>query len=122
MPNLYILSGCNGSGKTTASFTVLPQMLNCDVFINADEIARELSPLNPNKAAIEAGRLLIAKIDRLIVDKTDFAFETILAPRGYTRTIQKARSCGYQITLLFKLYIQSATTGWYSIIPCRHLS
>ena len=97
-------------------------MLNCDVFINADEIARGLSPLNPNKAAIEAGRLLIAKIDRLIVDKTDFAFETILAPRGYTRTIQKARSCGYQITLLFKLYIQSATTGWYSIIPCRHLS
>ncbi|MEA1876014.1 MAG: zeta toxin family protein [Bacteroidota bacterium] len=101
MPNLYILSGCNGSGKTTASFTVLPQMLDCDIFINADEIARGLSPLNPNKAAIEAGRLLIAKIDKLIVDKKDFAFETTLAPRGYTRTIQKARSYGYQITLLF---------------------
>jgi predicted ABC-type ATPase len=101
MPNLYVISGCNGSGKTTASFTVLPQMLDCDEFINADEIARGLSPLNPNRSAIEAGRLLIAKIDKLIEEKKDFAFETTLATRSYTRTIQKARSYGYQITLLF---------------------
>ncbi|MBT7094881.1 MAG: zeta toxin, partial [Bacteroidetes bacterium] len=79
MPNLYVISGCNGSGKTTASFTVLPQMLDCDEFINADEIARGLSPLNPNRSAIEAGRLLIAKIDKLIEEKKDFAFETTLA-------------------------------------------
>jgi predicted ABC-type ATPase len=46
MPNLYIIAGCNGAGKTTASFTVLPEMLNCDEFINADEIARGLSPFN----------------------------------------------------------------------------
>jgi predicted ABC-type ATPase len=44
MPNLYIIAGCNGAGKTTASFTVLPEMLKCDIFINADEIARGLSP------------------------------------------------------------------------------
>lgn len=76
-------------------------MLDCDEFINADEIARGLSPLNPNRSAIEAGRLLIAKIDKLIEEKKDFAFETTLATRSYTRTIQKARSYGYQITLLF---------------------
>ena len=66
MPNLYIIAGCNGAGKTTASFTVLPEMLDCDEFINADEIARGLSPLNPERAAIEAGRLMLTKIDKLI--------------------------------------------------------
>lgn len=55
MPNLYIIAGCNGAGKTTASYTVLPEMLNCKEFVNADEIARGLSPFQPDKAAIHAG-------------------------------------------------------------------
>ena len=88
MPNLYIIAGCNGAGKTTASFTVLPEMLDCDEFINADEIARGLSPLNPERAAIEAGRLMLTKIDKLISNKKDFAFETTLATKSYVNTIQ----------------------------------
>jgi predicted ABC-type ATPase len=83
LPNLYIIAGCNGAGKTTASFTVLPEMLNCDEFINADEIARGLSPLNPDKAAIEAGRLMLTKIDKLISSNSDFAFETTLSTKSY---------------------------------------
>ena len=90
MPNLYIIAGCNGAGKTTASFTVLPEMLNCDEFINADEIARGLSPLNPDRAAIDAGRLMLAKIDNLILKQKDFAFETTLATKSYARTYQKS--------------------------------
>ena len=101
MPNLYVISGCNGSGKTTASFTLLPQMLKCDEFINADEIARGLSPLNPEKAAIDAGRILIAKIEQLMQEGKDFSVETTLATKSYTRTIKKARSLGYQITLIY---------------------
>jgi predicted ABC-type ATPase len=101
MPNLYIISGCNGAGKTTASFTVLPEMLNCDEFINADEIARGLSPLNPDKAAIEAGRVMLSRIDRLITNQLDFAFETTLSTKSYTNTIKKARLMGYQVTLIF---------------------
>lgn len=101
MPNLYIIAGCNGAGKTTASFTVLPEMLNCDEFINADEIARGLSPLNPDKAAIEAGRLMLTKIDKLISKKKDFAFETTLATKSYTKTIEKAKLHGYEVTLVF---------------------
>ena len=91
MPNLYIIAGCNGAGKTTASFTVLPEMLDCDEFINADEIARGLSPLKPEKAAIEAGRLMLTKIDKLISNKKDFAFETTLATKSYVKTILKAQ-------------------------------
>lgn len=101
MPNLYIIAGCNGAGKTTASFTVLPEMLNCDEFKNADEIARGLSPLNSNKAAIEAGRLMLTKIDRLIKQQNDFAFETTLSSRSFINTIRQARLNAYQITLIF---------------------
>jgi predicted ABC-type ATPase len=101
MLNLYIIAGCNGAGKTTASFTVLPEMLHCDEFINADEIARGLSPFNPEKAAIESGRLMLSKIDKLIQNEKDFAFETTLSTKSYTHTIHKARQKGYQITLVF---------------------
>jgi predicted ABC-type ATPase len=101
MPNLYIISGCNGAGKTTASFTVLPEMLNCDEFINADEIARGLSPLNPDKAAIEAGRLMLNRIDKLITCNLDFAFETTLSTKSYTNLIRKAKQLGFQVTLIF---------------------
>jgi predicted AAA+ superfamily ATPase len=47
LPNIYIIAGCNGAGKTTASFTILPEMLDCKEFVNADEIARGLSPFQP---------------------------------------------------------------------------
>lgn len=106
MPNLYIIAGCNGAGKTTASFTVLPEMLDCEEFINADEIARGLSPLNPDKAAIEAGRIMLNKIDKLIIKQSDFAFETTLATKSYVNTIKKSKSKGYQVTLIF-FYLDS---------------
>src|SRR5512147_499470 len=101
MLNLYIIAGCNGAGKTTASFTVLPEMLNCEEFINADEIARGLSPLNPEKAAIDAGRIMLTKINKLILNQKDFAFETTLASKSYINTILRAKEAGYQITLVF---------------------
>jgi predicted ABC-type ATPase len=101
MPNLYIISGCNGAGKTTASFSVLPEMLQCEDFINADEIARGLSPFNPDKAAIEAGRIMLSKIDKLIGMHLDFAFETTLATKSYVKTIEKAKKAGYRVFLLY---------------------
>jgi predicted ABC-type ATPase len=101
MPNLFIIAGCNGAGKTTASFTVLPEMLKCDEFINADEIARGLSPFNPDKAAIEAGRIMLNKINNFINQKIDFSFETTLSAKTYIHTIQKAKLHGYHTTLIF---------------------
>ena len=61
MANLYIISGCNGAGKTTASYSVLPDMLNCNEFVNADEIAKGLSPFQPDKVAIESGRIMLSR-------------------------------------------------------------
>jgi len=101
MPNLYVISGCNGAGKTTASYTVLPEILDCKEFINADEIARGLSPFNPDKAAIEAGRIMLTKIDKFIKKGLDFAFETTLSSKSYLHTINEAKENGYEVTLLF---------------------
>lgn len=101
MPNLYIIAGCNGAGKTTASYTILPEILHCKEFVNADSIAAGLSPLNPESVAFEAGRIMLHRIDQLIDDKIDFAFETTLATRSYVSLVRKAQAMGYEVMLLF---------------------
>jgi predicted ABC-type ATPase len=106
MPNLYIIGGSNGSGKTTASYTVLPEMLNCEEFINADEIAKGLSPFNPDKVSIEAGRIMLKRIKEAIIKQHDFAFETTLSTKSHVKRIEKAKANKYEITLLF-LFLDS---------------
>ena len=98
---LYIIGGCNGAGKTTASFNILPDLLNCKEFVNADEIARGLSPFQPEKVSIEAGRLMLSRIDELLKSQKDFSFETTLSTRSFVSTIKKAREKEYYITLIF---------------------
>lgn len=101
MPKLYIIAGCNGAGKTTASYTVLPEMLGCKEFVNADEIAKGLSPFNPESVAIEAGRLMLQRMDDLLSEGSDFAFETTLSTRSYVKFIERAQAKGYFVTLLY---------------------
>jgi predicted ABC-type ATPase len=110
MPNLYIIAGCNGAGKTTASFTILPEMLNCKEFVNADSIAAGLSPFNPESVAIEAARLMLLRIHELMAAGVDFAFETTLATRSYVSLVKKAQEAGYKVTLLF-IWIDSPATA-----------
>jgi predicted ABC-type ATPase len=98
---LYIISGCNGAGKTTASFTILPEILDCKEFVNADEIARGLSPFQPEKASFEAGRIMIKRINELLSENENFAFETTLSTKSYKQKIKEAKEKGYRITLLF---------------------
>jgi len=98
---LFIIAGCNGAGKTTASYTILPEILDCKEFVNADEIAKGLSPFQPEKVAIEANRIMLQRIDELFRQQTDFAFETTLATRSYLQKIKNAREDGYTVTLLF---------------------
>ena len=101
MPNLYVIAGCNGAGKTTASLSFLPQMLNCYEFVNADSIAAGLSPLQPDKVAFKAGRIMLDRLRKLIVEKVDFAFETTLSTRSYPSLLKHAKDNGYKIWLLF---------------------
>jgi predicted ABC-type ATPase len=99
--NLYIIAGCNGAGKTTASFTILPEILDCKEFVNADEIAKGLSPFQPEKVSFEAGRIMLNRIDELLKLNENFAFETTLSTKSYKNKIKEARNKGYRITLLF---------------------
>ena len=99
--NLYIIAGCNGAGKTTASYTILPDILDCQEFVNADEIAKGLSPFMPEKVSLEAGRIMLKRINKLLLQKESFAFETTLSTRTYKNKIIEAKDCGYRVTLLF---------------------
>ncbi len=98
---LYIISGCNGAGKTTASFNILPEILSCKEFVNADEIARGISPFQPEKVAVEAGRLMLNRISELMEDGEDFAFETTLSTRSYKNRIIEAQRMEYFVTLIY---------------------
>lgn len=93
--NLYIIGGCNGAGKATASYTVLPEILNCKEFVNADEIARGLSPFNPESVAIEAGRLMLQRIDYLLEKDTSFSIETTLSTKSYVNLVKRAHEKGF---------------------------
>ena len=101
MPRLYIISGCNGAGKTTASYSLLPEMLNCKEFVNSDEFAKGLSPFDPSKASIQASRYMLMKIRYLLKRNQDFAVETTLATRTLMKIVKQAQAAGYTVTLLY---------------------
>jgi len=101
MRNLYIIAGPNGAGKTVASYTILPEIFNVKEFVNADEIARGISPFNSDKVGIKAGRLLVHRVRELLKENETFAVETTLATRSYVKLIEKAKKQGYEIILLF---------------------
>lgn len=101
MPRLYIISGCNGAGKTTASYSLLPEMLQCSEFVNSDEFAKGLSPFDPSKASIQASKYMLLKIRYLLRKQSDFAIETTLATRTLLKTVKMAQAAGYSVTLLY---------------------
>lgn len=100
-PILYIIAGPNGAGKTTASMSILPILLECEEFVNADEIAKGLSPFKPEDMAIKAGKLMLERINSLLNQKITFAIETTLSTRSYLNLISQAKEMGYTVQLLF---------------------
>ena len=101
MPRLYIISGCNGSGKTTASYALLPELLDCSEFVNSDEFAKHLSPFAPEGAAITASRLMLKKVKYLFERREDFCIETTLATRSLLKMVRTAQQQGYHVTVLY---------------------
>lgn len=101
MPRLYIISGCNGSGKTTASYTMLPEMLECSQYVNSDEFAKGLAPFSPESASIKASRLMLMKVRHLFKRQEDFGVETTLATRTLLNMVKTAQAEGYMVTILY---------------------
>lgn len=109
-PKVYILAGPNGSGKSTFARLFLPDYADCKEFVNADLIAAGLSPFNPEGLAIQAGRLMLKRIETLAAAGVDFGFETTLAGRSYTALLRSLRERGYRIHLFF-LWLPSVETA-----------
>jgi predicted ABC-type ATPase len=99
-PTIYVIAGCNGAGKTIFAREFLPS-IGVIRFLNADEIARGLSPLRPEAAAFKAGRLLLNQLHELINRQETFALESTLSGRTYVKIFEKAKGHGYAIELHF---------------------
>ena len=106
MPRLFIISGCNGSGKTTASYTLLPELFGCSEFVNSDEFAKSLAPFNPESASVAASRYMLMKMRYLLDKNEDFCIETTLATRSMLKMAILAQSKGYYVTILY-LWLKS---------------
>ncbi len=101
MPNLFVVAGPNGAGKTTYVRDFLSQEMRCREFVNADLIAAGLSPFAPDKAAFEAGRIMLKRLRELAAKRKDFSFETTLSGRAYAPLLHDLRAAGYRIRLDF---------------------
>jgi predicted ABC-type ATPase len=104
---IVIIAGPNGSGKTTFAEQFLPREAGCPHFINADLIARGLSPFAPERVALEAGKIMLGQMARRVHRGESFAFETTLSGRNYARHIRRWRQSGYNVKLIF-LSLRSA--------------
>lgn len=100
-PCVIVLAGPNGAGKTTSARTILAETLAVMTFVNADVIAQGLAGFAAESTALEAGRIMLARLDKLASERANFAFETTLAGRAYARWLQDLKSTGYQIGLIY---------------------
>lgn len=107
MKDVIVIGGPNGAGKTTAASRLLPTTLGLHEFLNADEIARGLSPFDPEANAVPAGRLMIDRIDKLVAAGKSFAFETTCAGHRQAKLLRSCRAAGYRVTFVF-LWLPSA--------------
>jgi predicted ABC-type ATPase len=98
-PTIYLIAGANGVGKTTFAREFLPKEVNCLRFMNADEVARGLSPFAPEAASIRAGRVLIGEIRAALRSKDSFGWESTLSGRSHAPIMARARERGYEIEL-----------------------
>jgi len=101
MPRMYIISGCNGSGKTTASYSMLPEIFSCSQFVNSDEFAKSIAPFNPEGAYVAASRLMLLKTQFLFAREADFCIETTLATRSLLKMVREAQAKGYFVTVVY---------------------
>jgi predicted ABC-type ATPase len=104
--NVYVVAGPNGSGKTTFASTFLPEYARCMRFINADLIAKGLSPFDPERAAFQAGKIVLNQIQEYSRAGMDFGFETTLSGLTYRKLFRHLKDIGYSLHIYY-LWIPS---------------
>src|SRR5205809_4384824 len=99
--NCYIIAGPNGAGKTTFATEFLPHYADCRNFINADLIARGLSPFDPDAGMLRAGRAVLECIAEFTAVRSDFAFETTLSGRSYVPLLRRMKKAGFRLHMFY---------------------
>ncbi len=100
-PVCWIIAGPNGAGKTTFALNFLPEVAQCQYFVNADLIAAGMSPLAPERELVVASRLYLAEVERHIAARHDFALETTLAGRSYLQLMARLKKSGWRLELVY---------------------
>ena len=113
-PNVYVIAGANGAGKTTFARQFLPLYVKCRVFVNADLIAQGLAPFAPDTVSLKAGKLLLKELDAQAAKKNDFSFETTLSGKSYVKFLKELRQMGYNIHI-FYLWIPSVKLALHRV-------
>jgi len=101
LSEIFVLGGSNRAGKSTTATVLLPETLSIEQFVNADLIAKGLSPFAPQTSALEAGRLMLTRIHDLRSRGESFAFETTLASRSYVRFLEECQQAGYLVHVAY---------------------
>lgn len=98
---LYLISGPNGAGKTTCAFSIMPELIECYEYVNADAIAAALSPFRPLEVSVDAGRVMLQRIKALAESKVNFAFEATLASKSFAPFLNRCKRSVYSIRLVY---------------------
>jgi predicted ABC-type ATPase len=101
VPHVVVLAGPNGAGKTTLAPFLLKDLLGVMEFVNADVLAGGLSAFTPERAALAAGRIMLARLRVLAQQGASFAFETTLASRSFAPFLTHLLERGYQVHIVF---------------------
>lgn len=99
--DILIIGGANGAGKTTAARVLLRDYYNLHALLNADEIARQISPQHPEAVSWAAGRVLIERMLRLVETEESFAFETTCAGKTNLKLLERCRQNGWRVSLFY---------------------
>jgi predicted ABC-type ATPase len=100
-PQVAVLGGINGAGKTSSADPILRVGMRMPVFVNADTIARGLNAFDPESEAVKAGRIMLEHLRALARARRSFAFETTLAARTYANWLAELRRDGYAVHLFY---------------------
>ena len=121
MPRVFLFGGPNGAGKTTIAMQVLKDLGEIE-FVNADSIAKGLSPFHPESVSVEAGKLMLSRMEFLLRRTQDFGFESTLASRSFQRIITRAKNSGYSFHLIFvhlrKFYVKASKRNIIFMYNC----
>ena len=100
-PGVVVLGGPNGAGKSTAAPRLLRGSLKVEEFVNADTLAQGLSAFRPEDVALEAGRIMLKRLDDLESQGKSFAFESTLASQALARRLERLKQRAYRIHIVY---------------------